>query len=201
MSLLKYIYSDNFLRNKFKISNIGLMNKKKFKLIEPKKGHLINKPIYSGYSKNNLSSIPKDNEIILLNQDKDFLDIKFSNNELSYILNKEKEDNKNEKENNNDSCLITSYEIDKIENMKNPMNIKTNKSLASKRKYIIKNILKDFKTNKKQLQFGNKTERFSQENYNQYISKYLPGPCDYTSEKTLNILSNKKNNRYKSLFY
>ena len=211
MSIIKYIYSDNsinstnskrkFLPNKIKISNIGLIDKKKFKLLVPKKGHLINKPIYSGYSKNNLSSIPKDNEIILLNQHKDLLDIKFTNDELSYILNKEKKDNKNEKENTNDSCLITSYEIDKIENVENPMNIKVNQSMTSNRKYIIKNILKNFKTNKKKFQFGNKTERFNQENYNQYLSKYLPGPCDYTSEKTLNLLSNKKNNRYKSLFY
>ena len=171
MSLLKYIYSDNsinstnskrkFLPNKIKISNIGLIDKKKFKLLVPKKGHLINKPIYSGYSKNNLSSIPKDNEIILLNQHKDLLDIKFTNDELSYILNKEKKDNKNEKENTNDSCLITSYEIDKIENVENPMNIKVNQSMTSNRKYIIKNILKNFKTNKKKFQFGNKTERFN----------------------------------------
>ena len=175
------------LPNKLQITNIGLINKKQFKLLEPKKGHLIKKLIYSGYSKNNLSSIPRGTEIILMNKRKDSLKVKLNNKELSKIL-----QNKNESNDKTNISLSTSNEIDN-----NSVNI--NKTFINKGNSIIKNIFKDYKRNK-MLKSGSKTERFNLENYKEYISKFSPGPCDYISDINLNILSNKKNYRYKSLF-
>ena len=54
-----------------KLPLISLINNKNFKLTNKKKGKLLNKPIYSGFNKNTLSSIPRDVEIILLNKNKD----------------------------------------------------------------------------------------------------------------------------------
>ena len=176
----------NSLPNKLQFSNIGLINKKRFKLIEPKKGHLINKPIYSGYLKNSLSSIPRGTEIILIDKRKDSLKIKLNNNELSKILEYEIKENKNEFNDKANISFPPSNEIDS-----NYINI--NKSFINKGNFIIKN-------NKNILRIGSKTERFNLENYKEYISKYSPGPCDYVSDINLNILSNKKNYRYKSLF-
>ena len=53
-----------------KLPLISLINKKNFKLTNKKAGKILNKPIYSGFNKNTLSSIPRDVEIILLNKKK-----------------------------------------------------------------------------------------------------------------------------------
>ena len=178
----------NYLPNKLRFSNIGIINKKTFKLIEPKKGHLINKPIYSSYWKNNLSSIPTNTEIILINKKKDSLKVKLNNKELSKIL----ENEIKEKTESNDKTNI-SFSTSK-EKYNSSVNI--NKTYINKENHPIKNILKDFTKNK----IGSKTERFNLENYKEFISKFTPGPCEYISDINLNILSNKKNYRYKSLF-
>ena len=102
----------NSLPNKLQFSNIGLVNKKRFKLIEPKKGHLINKPIYSGYSKNSLSSIPRGTEIILMDKRKDSLKFKLNNKELSKILEYEIKENKNEFNDKANISFPPSNEID-----------------------------------------------------------------------------------------
>ena len=54
-----------------KLPLISMQTNKNFALIQNKKGKILNKPVFSGYTKNKLSSIPKDVEIILLNKEKD----------------------------------------------------------------------------------------------------------------------------------
>ena len=85
-------------------------------------------------------------------------------------------------------------------NQDNNKYLPLDKSLINKENAIVKNILKHYNEKRNESKKENKTERSAYKNYNDYISRYLPGPCEYITEKDLNILSNKKNNRYKSLF-
>ena len=59
------------------------MNNKNFKLTTKKKGKILNKPVYSGFNKNSLSSIPRDVEIILLNKNKEDIT---SNNQILFFF-------------------------------------------------------------------------------------------------------------------
>ena len=54
-----------------KLPLISMQTNKNFALIQNRKGKILNKPVFSGYTKNKLSSIPRDVEIILLNKEKD----------------------------------------------------------------------------------------------------------------------------------
>ena len=176
----------NYLTCNFKMANIDIIDRKFFKLVEPKKGHLIKNPIYSGYTKENISSIPRDIEKVMLNKEKDKFIKRLYNNKkgISKILNKRIIGKNNISKNQTYSKLISPFYNNNEENKSMIQNSKKIKTLY----------------NKNDPKNGSKTERFIYQQYTEYISKFYPGPGEYISDKYLNILSNNNSFRYKSLF-
>ena len=103
-----------------KLPLISLINNKNFKLTNKKRGKLLNKPVYSGFNKNTLSSIPRDVEIILLDKNKEEI---FGNNSLmnNYETNSfnlyEKKSNQTFNDNNNNT-RISSFGSKTFDNQK-----------------------------------------------------------------------------------
>jgi len=146
-----------------KLPLISLQTNKNFVLVQNRKGKIINKPVFSGYTKNKLSSIPRDVEIILLNKDKDEILLKndksfntsrakdyiFNNN--IYINPYSKNDNLNSGKDKTRSISghISSYRSDNINNKTiMPFSTNSSKSLSRikshkiKKKSTISNITK-----------------------------------------------------------
>ena len=206
-----------------KLPLISLMNKKNFRLTNNKKGKLWNKPIFSGFSKNQLSSIPRDVEIILLDKKKDEI---FTYNNNKSILKSLSDNNMNfaslnSHENNshktfNDNNRITPFVSDILEE-KNLNPISTNLSLGkinSKNKsmneeQIIKTgdnyLKKDTKKELNRVKIKNKFNRVNNDKNNSlsldlFKSQFYPGPTDYSSERSFDMLNQQNKYRYKSLF-
>ena len=206
-----------------KLPLISLMNKKNFRLTNNKKGKLWNKPIFSGFSKNQLSSIPRDVEIILLDKKKDEI---FTYNNTKSILKSLSDNNMNfaslnSYENNshktfNDNNRITPF-VSKILEEKNLNPISTNLSLGkinSKNKsmneeQIIKTgdnyLKKDTKKELNRVKIKNKFNRVNNDKNNSlsldlFKSQFYPGPTDYSSERSFDMLNQQNKYRYKSLF-
>ena len=197
---------------------IALQKNIKFHLVQPKNGKLITKPVYSGFTKNNLSSIPKDTEIILLNKEnkeellyhpyeKYNLPYKFQSNEFFYNNGIAKEIN------NRNISRVSSYTSDNINNKTIvPFSTCTSNSLSANHKIINEKSKNDTKIdatkNDSILEKLKKTDthpflknkRIKNLSYNDYKQFFSPGPSDYYSEKSFDYVDNKCENRYKNLY-
>ena len=179
-----------------KLPLISLINKKNFKLTNKKAGKILNKPIYSGFNKNTLSSIPRDVEIILLNKKKDeILTVPqniLNNPESSsfYLNDKERSQTLNDY-NKSSSFFPNASDEKRIYKGKTTVNMskaksKDNKNLTKfKKKDIKKKIIADDKG------------KISSELFE---SRYLPGPTDYASDKSFDVINQRNKYRYKGLF-
>ena len=207
-----------------KLPLISLQTNKNFVLIQNRKGKIINKPVFSGYTKNKLSSIPRDVEIILLNKDRDEILLKndksfntsrakdyiFNNN--IYINPYSKNDNLNsvKEKTRSISGHISSYRSDNINNKTiMPFSTNSSKSLSRikshkiKKKSTISNITKTpnywkfYKKVENNNDLSNKKNNLS---LDEYQSQFYPGPSDYYGEKSFDKINQQNKYRYKSLF-
>ena len=180
---LPNIYNNNF-------SSVYLQENQNFRLSQPKKGKLLSGKIYSAFTKNKMSSIPRDNEVIILDE-------KLKNSQFVEKLKKSIQNTLNisNKTQKTDQKSEITYDSENINNKTifEDSIIINNKYLKSK---SMSNIFKTRSSNKNLTQINNnKSERFNY--YNEFISKYQPGPGYY------NIENNKKdsnNLRYKNLY-
>ena len=174
---------------------ITLQYNKNFRLTNPNKGKLINQSLYSAFTKTKLSSIPINNEIFLFDKtfetEKQFMQkIKniFSNNSkiVSKKLNKKKSINSN----SSSKKKITQKTKIKISNP-NTNTINKEKFKKSNSTPEIINISNFTSTNK------TNTNKYD-DNKELFLSKYLPGPGQYSSDYL--TFTNNNNLRYQSLF-
>ena len=213
----KYITSKKFT----KLPLISLKTNKNFHLVQNRKGKLLNKPIFSGYTKNKLSSIPRDVEIILLNKDKYEISSQYDKSPNTsrtndYIFNNNiyinpyyKNDNINPGKgiSRSISCHDSSYKSDNINN-KTIMPISTNSSKSLSRIKSIKNknnngITKTPKYWNYYKKIENPNDISNNQNnlsLDEYKSQFYPGPSDYYGEKSFDKLNQQNKYRYKSLF-
>jgi hypothetical protein len=159
-------YLPNNYNNNF--SSVYLQAKQNFRLSQPKKGKLLNGKIYSAFTKNKMSSIPRDNEVIILDE-------KLKNNQFVEILKKTIQNtlnNSNKTQKTEQKSEIT-YDSENINNKTifEDSILINNKYLKSK---SMSNIFKTRSSNKNLTQINNKSERFNY--YNEFIGKYQPGP-------------------------
>ena len=202
--------SSNFIRTnrpdnfEFKYPLITLLNNKNFKLTNKNRGKLINKPVYSGFKKNTLSSIPRDVEIILLDKNKDELCDTCNKNILCDL----ETNSYNKHKTLNENTGITSYISNLMKEKKSGSAITNNTKLISTTKRIKSKKAKD-KNSKEYKKIYNKKldtiktnllkdkKNFSLELYR---SQFLPGPSDYSTEKSFDRLKQQNKYRYTSLF-
>ena len=203
---LNVIDSNNFIKTNrsdnvaCKFPLITLLNKKNFKLRSKNKGKLLNKPVYSGFKKNTLSSIPRDVEIILLDKNKEELFSTSSKNILGELDTNSYSNNintKNKYKTKNANTGITSY-ISKIIKDKNINSSLSNitKTASKKDKSIIVQ-QKNHKKNNINTNIPKDKKNFSLELYQ---SQFMPGPSDYSIEKSFDMLNQQNKYRYSSLF-
>ena len=200
---------DNFV---CKFPLITLLNNKNFKLTNKNKGKLLNKPVYTGFKKNTLSSIPRDVEIILLDKNKEEL-FDTSNKNILFDLETNSYNNnniytKNKHKTLNENTGITSYISNLIKEKKGGSSITNDTKLVSdtkrnkSKKFEDKNS-KEYKKiyNKKINTIKNNTAK-DKKNFNLelYQSQFLPGPSDYSTEKSFDMLKQQNKYRYSSLF-
>ena len=216
MSLNVY-ESSNFIKtnrpDKFALNYplITLLNNKNFKLTSKNKGKLLNKPVYSGFKKNTLSSIPRDVEIILLDKDKEDI---FGNSSKNILCDLETNSfnnniyNNNKHKTQNENTGITSYISNIIKekkinslitnNTKKVTDITKNKNKSEENKNS-KGLNKIY--NKKINTIKNNLAK-DKKNFDLdlYQSQFLPGPSDYSTEKSFEKLKQQNKYRYSSLF-
>ena len=198
-----------FNRRKNKLPLISLINKKNFKLTSKKRGKLLNKPVYSGFNKNTLSSIPRDVEIILLNKNKEEIFNKSQNILNNIETNTNNFNDKKSYQTMNDNTHITSFVSKTLTDKKINPSI-TNESLnkinskINQGQKVLDNIKKTkdywklYKNNdKKKKTIPNDKSHLS---INLYKSQFYPGPSDYSGDKSFDALNQQNKFRYKSLF-
>ena len=128
-----------------------------FRLSNPKKGKLLNNKIYTAYNKSKLSSIPKNNEIILF--EKTIEEMDYLQKIQTQIL----------KDHNNNSQIKTNNKINIIENnclIKN-INNKTNETLKNTFSKLNSDLF-----NKEQLIKNNNYKSTRLNNYNEFNLKF-----------------------------
>ena len=190
-----------------KLPLISLINNKNFKLTNKKRGKLLNKPVYSGFNKNTLSSIPRDVEIILLDKNKEEI---FGNNSLmnNYETNSFNlyEKKSNQTFNDNNKTRISSFGSKTFDNQKHYPAI-TNNSVNKINSKINQN-QDNIKKTKDYWKFYKKKEAKNKSIPNDrnhlsldlYQSQFFPGPSDYSSDKSFDLINKQNKYRYKSLF-
>ena len=194
-----------FHQNKDKLPLVSLINQKNFKLTTKKKGKVLNKPVYSGFNKNTLSSIPRDIEIILLDKSKEEI---FESNQNILNSIETRSQNSHEKKSNqtvNDNSRLTSFISKTSDDKKNypatTIQTLSKKNQTKKEKENIvatKDYWKFYKRKEK-----NKKIIPSYKNHlniHLYQSQFYPGPSDYSSEKSFDMINQQNKYRYKSLF-
>ena len=196
-----------------KLPLISLMNNKNFKLTTKKKGKILNKPVYSGFNKNSLSSIPRDVEIILLNKNKEDIT---SNNQS--ILNNIETSNHNyygkrgQRTMNDNNKMNRMYSLisntldDKRANLETTNNNNKNISIRknnnnSEKKNKICATKDNWKMHYKKSLNDKKVSFNKNHSYlDLYYSQFYPGPTDYSSDKSYDLINQQNKYRYKSLF-
>ena len=201
---------NTFHQKKNKLPLISLINNQNFKLTTKKRGKVLNKPVYSGFNKNTLSSIPRDVEIILLDKNKEEI---FGNNTQNILNNYETNSfNLYEKKSNqtvHDNSRLTSF-ISKNFNEKkmhpattnnstNKINSKINQSIKDQDKIKkTKDYWKFYKIKEKKKKIiPNDKKHIS---LDLYQSQFFPGPSDYSSDKSFDMINQQNKYRYRSLF-
>ena len=194
-NFIKTNRSDNFV---FKFPLITLLNNKNFKLTNKNRGKLLNKPVYSGFKKNTLSSIPRDVEIILLDKNKDELFDTSNKNILCDLETNSYNNNiytKNKHKTLNENTGITSYISNLIKEKKSGSAITNNTKLISntkrnKSKKVDDKISKDKKIYNKKIDTIKNNIAKDKKNFNLelYQSQFLPGPSDYSTEKSFLVV-------------
>ena len=208
-----------------KLPLISMQTNKNFVLIQNKKGKILNKPVFSGYTKNKLSSIPKDVEIILLNKEKD--EILFKNDKSSntsrtkdYIFNNQIYINPYTKSNDytmgkemtpSASGRISSSGISDNINNKTILpastdDTKSASAIKANHRYINKvmgtktpNYWKFYKKVEKS-NYNDISNNQNNLSFDEYKSQFYPGPSDYNVEKSFDKINQQNKFRYKSLF-
>ena len=218
----------NFNNNKYttfknfeKLPLISMKTNKNFALIQNKKGKLLNKPVFSGYTKNQFSSIPRDVEIVLLNKDIDKIIIKEdkslnTSRSRDYIFNnqiyinpyeKSKTSNAIQEMNGNLSGRVSASLSENINNKTiMPYSTNTSKSSSAIKPKKIKDLADKTKT-PNYWKFYKKVENKNDASNNQsnlsieeYQSQFYPGPSDYYGEKSFDKINQQNKYRYRSLF-
>ena len=199
-----------------KLPVISMQTNKNFTLIQNRKGKIIKNPIFSGYTKNKLSSIPRDVEIILLDKEKHEL-----LNKIGKLLNRSNSkdnifDNKiyinpysiNNKIRNFSSQKSSSYISENINN-KSSIPFSTNSSNSMIDNTIKKKEnVKDNKKTSNYWEYYRKTNRNNnglsdyQNNlsFDEYKLQFHPGPSDYYYDKSFDKINLQNKYRYKSLY-
>ena len=209
---------DKIYKKIIKLPLITMRTNKNFVLIQKRKGKLLNKPVFSGYTKNKLSSIPRDVEIILLNKEKDEILLKNDNSfnttrTKDYIFNNQVYINPNS-DNNKLSRSVSGYISSPIaKNINNktivPISTNNSKSLSEVKSKINQNNLSNIT---KTPYYWKHYKKVENHNYNylsnsqnsltfdEYQSQFYPGPSDYNIEKSFDKINQQNKFRYKSLF-
>jgi hypothetical protein len=169
---------------------ITIQNNINFRLTNPNKGKLKSNSLYSAFTKTKLSSIPINNEIFIF--DKTFETEKQFFKKIKKILsNKSKKESKklNEKKSNNSSSKkkINNKKIIKISNLN-----------TNNKKIIIKSNSSPEIINTNDYSSNFKSNTKYNDNKELFLSKYSPGPGQYSSDYL--TFTNNNNLRYKSLF-
>ena len=201
-----------------KLPLISMQTNKNFALIQNRKGKILNKPVFSGYTKNKLSSIPRDVEIILLNKEKDEI---FLKNDKSFNTTRTKDyifNNQiyiNQFSNNNKisrsvSGYIPSQNTDNINNKTiAPNSTNNSKSLTEMKSQKIRNNSTNITKTPYYWKYYKKVENHNYNNisnsqnnlsFDEYQSQFYPGPSDYNVEKSFDKINQQNKYRYKSLF-
>ena len=201
-----------------KLPLISMQTNKNFVLIQNRKGKILNKPVFSGYTKNKLSSIPRDVEIILLNKEKDEIllknDSSFNTTRTKdYIFNNQIYVNpfsNNNKISRSVSGYIPSPITENINNQTIAANSKNNsKSLSEVKSKKIQNNLSNITKTPYYWKYYKKVENHNYNNlsnsqnnlsFDEYQSQFYPGPSDYNVEKSFDKINQQNKYRYKSLF-
>ena len=194
-----------FHQNKDKLPLVSLINQKNFKLTTKKKGKVLNKPVYSGFNKNTLSSIPRDIEIILLDKSKEEI---FESNQNILNSIETRSQNLYEKKSNqtvNDNSRLTSFISKTLDDKKNhPATTIQTLSKKNQTKKEKENIVatKDYWKFYKRKEQNKKIIPSDKNHLNihLYQSQFYPGPSDYSSEKSFDMINQQNKYRYKSLF-
>ena len=203
-----------------KLPIISIQSNKNFSLIQNKKGNIIRKPVFSGYTKNKLSSIPRDVEIILLDKDKNDIlgkikenvntskskDYLFSNN---IYINPHSNNNTKNLTKEMTRCLSSQISSNLSENINN----KTIVQLSTNTSKSITNINNKKNDNSKEdkkesnyWKFYKKGKNNSLSDYQnklsfeEFKSQFYPGPSDYYCEKSYDLINSQNKYRYNSLY-
>ena len=203
-----------------KLPLISMKTNKNFSLIQNKKGKILKKPVFSGYTKNKLSSIPRDVEIILLNKEKEEI---FDKNDKSFNTSRTKDyifnnqiyvnpfvKNNNKKEiTGNASRSISSKISENINNKTiDPISTHNSNSLSEVKQKKSRNVNNATKTPYywkyyKNVEKNNNNDLSKSQNnlsFEEYQSQFYPGPSDYDVVKSYNKINQQNIYRYKSLF-
>jgi len=207
-----------------KLPIISIQSNKNFSLIQNRKGNIIRKPVFSGYTKNKLSSIPRDVEIILLDKDKNDILGKIkqklnSSKSKDYLFNNNNNNNIyiNQYSNNNSKnitkemtrCLSSQISSNLSENINN----KTIVQLSTNTSKSITNVNNKKNDNSKEgkkepnyWKFFKKEKNNSLSNYQnnlsleEFKSQFSPGPSDYYCDKSYDKVNSQNKYRYNSLY-
>lgn len=206
-----------------KMSNlpiISIQSNKNFSLIQNKKGKILRKPVFSGYTKNKLSSIPRDVEIILLDKEKKDIFGKL-NEEINTSKSKDYLFNNkiyiNPYSNNNSKrltkeltrCLSSQISSNLSENVNNKtvvqLSSNTTKSITNGNNKKNDN-LKEGKKEPNYWKFYKKINNNMLSDYQnnlsfeEFKSQFYPGPSDYYCEKSYDKVNSQNKYRYNSLY-
>ena len=203
-----------------KLPIISIQSNKNFSLIQNKKGNIIRKPVFSGYTKNKLSSIPRDVEIILLDKDKNDIfrkineklntskskDYLFNNN---IYINPYSNNNTRNLTKDMTRCLSSQISSNLSENINN----KTIVQLSTNTSKSISNVNNKKNDNSKEgkkepnyWKFYKKEKNNSLSDYQnklsfeEFKSQFYPGPSDYYCEKSYDKINSQNKYRYNSLY-
>lgn len=196
-----HYYNNNFDSSQLELPLISMKQNKNFTLVNNKKGKIINKPLFSGYTKSKLSSIPRPVEIILINKDKENL----INNQSTLFS---KFSGKND--------LSTKTITKSINTPKKQVSkaIYTNDSSNINNKTIIPHNYSENKTTIHKSKVGKKSQNFwnfyitkkniqrnrSYFSQQEYMSILSPGPSDYNPAISFDKVNSQNKFRYKGLF-
>jgi hypothetical protein len=126
-----------------------------FRLSNPKKGKLLNNKIYTAYNKSKLSSIPKNNEIILF--EKTIEEMDYLQKIQTQIL----------KDNNNNSQIKTNNKINENNSLIKNRNNKTNETLKNTFSKLNSDLF-----NKEQLIKNNNYKSTRLNNYSEFMNTF-----------------------------
>ena len=202
---------NTFHKDMNKLPLISLINNQNFRLRSKKKGKLLNKPIYSGFNKNTMSSIPRDVEIILLDKNKEEIFSSSNQNILSSLDSSNlnifgKTTNKTANENARLSAFISkTLDEKKINNALTNSNNNNSKKLKKNKSM---NLQSNIRKTKDYWKFYKSKETPNKNMYNDkkdfsmklYQSQFLPGPSDYSSDKSYDWINKQNKYRYNGLF-